>query len=252
MNGSLANIGHLRANGLALCFLLFLSLAVGGSAAPLPANASPYGISGPTISITGPTVEQSQLTSETLIAAIYYEIGYARTDINRDEYPHIIMAIYEDGTLIWSDDHIKGGPPYHLTKRPIKVVQQFEEEFSSAGLFNKLTWDNYRSMHDPYDEIYFKGPDGYMQMSSSHEYFEKNHPGAVGTEKGYYRFLNNGESSGVVLAQESSKYQAFRTRWSRVKRRLLGLIPLKDTDGISTVTIQTGCFQIEPARVTRP
>lgn len=238
MNKKIINAGPARASKIALCFLMFLTLAVVGSAAALPVNKLPYGIAGPTIQITGPTAYQAQLSSETLVASIIYEPGYAPPGINWEEYPHIIMAIYENGTLIWSNDPIKGGPPYHMAKVSTKSVQEFEKKVFSAGLF-KATYDNYCQLDAPFVAIYFKGPDGYMELRSSHEPFEKNNPGAVEAESGY-RFRN----------KESKKYQAFRARWSGVKRSLLDLISPKDADGISTVTIQTGSFLIEPARVT--
>src|SRR5207249_950580 len=120
MNGKLILAEYSQASTIALCFLMVLSFTVVCSAVGLPPNKTPFALSGPEIRITAPPAHQAQLTSET---GITYDLGNFWPGVEKvKEYPHIILAIYEDGTLIWSDDHIKGGPPYHLARLPTQSV----------------------------------------------------------------------------------------------------------------------------------
>jgi hypothetical protein len=228
----------------ALCILLvLLSTTAVGSAAGLPPNKTPYSVSGPEIRITAPPVHQAHLSSETLIASITSSPGYPTPDTNLKEYPHIILAIYEDGTLIWSDDHIRGGCPYHLTKLPTKLIQEFKKQFFLSGLF-MVTQLYYSDMPDiSFEDIYIRGPNGYMVMRSTREFFLE-HDGRED------RFHNEVESPGQESGKPSITYQEFNAKWSEVKRRLLGLIPAKGAEGITIVTIQPGIFSIKPTSVT--
>lgn len=154
------------------------------------------------------------------MGAITFALGNPTPDTDLRDYPHVVLAIYEDGTLIWSEDHVKGGAPYFLTTLPTKSVQEFKTRFFSAGLFKKNASASYCFVDMNFNDIYLKGPDGYMKMRSSHE--------AIRSEG---------------LTGESGE-QDFRARWSGTKRSLLELIPPKDADGVTTVTIHTGYFQV--------
>lgn len=226
-------------------FLLLLVSLSEVSVAALPANKQPYAVVGAEISITGPKGQQARLSSETLVASIVYYLGNYWPGVEKvKEYPHIILAFYEDGTLIWSDDHTRGGPPYHMSRVPAKAIQELQERFTSTGLFRTINV-SYCPMDAPSVEIFFKGADGYMQLQSSHELTEER-PNLLAGEHDV-RELRRGESRDELLAKESKAYQEFRASWSQVKRSLLDVIPVKDANGVSTVTIKPGLFVIRPA-----
>ena len=138
--------------------------------------------------------------------------------------PRVIVALWADGHIVWSDNSIEGGPPYReSTLEPSRVEELLKDlegrgVFADPGLSSRLyfgpdsTWSAIVVLHEG----------KYLNMQSWHELFERR-PGLVGTAQGITSLGQRNREE--VLASQPEEYQKFRRDWSDVKQALLELIP---------------------------
>ena len=140
--------------------------------------------------------------------------------------PRIIVAIWKDGRVIWSEaeDALRGGPPYFEGSIDPKVLAEFLAEVDNKGWFN-----------DPVSKQHHWGPDSSwmkitiltdsgktLSMGSWHELFEDN-PNLVADATGITAL--DGRDRAQVLAEQPEDYRRFRAIWSELRNRLQELIP---------------------------
>src|ERR1700722_16943412 len=81
------------------------------------------------------------ITEAQSVIAVYYEdwgLFSARG-------PAIIFAAWPDGHVVWSDDRITGGPPYHFAQSDPQKFAKLIARFANDGLFadkklNQANW----------------------------------------------------------------------------------------------------------------
>src|SRR5215211_6076950 len=50
------------------------------------------------------------------VAAVWYDIGYPPPGVVLNESRRLIVGIWGDGRVVWSDDRVKGGGPYRTAR----------------------------------------------------------------------------------------------------------------------------------------
>ena len=142
----------------------------------------------------------------------------------------IVVAVWEDGSIIWSEDLTEGGPPYRQSRiDPAQV-----KETLSALSQRRALGDS--SATTPYLAYIGFGADWIeirvayracrLRMASWHELFEQN-PGLVGTHDGIEAL--DGRDRRAVLAAQPESYRRFRRAWTDIRASLLSLIPDEST-----------------------
>jgi len=132
----------------------------------------------------------------------------------------LILGLWEDGALIWSDDTLNGGAPFryrtlsgdHLTG----VVHRL------WTLFNRVDEDHVSYVRDdaPFIEMRAEGARRSKRLDSWHETFESN-TNLVVTSQAVEALA--GRSRTNVLASDDEDYRYFRIVWSDIKLLFNGL-----------------------------
>lgn len=209
-----------------------------------PESSMAASIRVPRITVQTADGRKSELSTQTLIASITYHMGLPPFGQKITELSHPIVALYEDGTLIWSDNHMEGGAPYHRTVVPAAVVKKVKARIASQEYFRKTDARTQYLIPDSTSvEICIRGQNAYFVMESYHDLFEQS-PNLVATGTGV-RSLESGESRAQVLAKEPKEYQEFRAAWSWTKRMLLDTIPLDAPADPTTLTLHTSFSFVE-------
>ena len=136
----------------------------------------------------------------------------------------LILGLWADGRLVWSEDRVFGGPPYHETHLGPKRTSDALHVF--GRLFDRWEGD-LLAYHPPgasrVELIYGAGGKD-RRLASWHEAFERN-PEMVVTERGVEPLGKR--SRAEVLAGCSREYRRFRVLWKDVRRMMEGLVPRK-------------------------
>jgi len=130
----------------------------------------------------------------------------------------LILAAWPDGRVMWSEDVIHGGPPYHERQaRPQDIEQALADALALTGR------QPLEAVHTGPDASYtaitvWQGRQPALQLGSWHELFEANSELVV-TAGGVEPL--SGRDRLEVLAAQPAGYRAFRVLWKAVKSRLL-------------------------------
>jgi hypothetical protein len=131
-----------------------------------------------------------------------------------------IFAAWNDGTLVWSDDRLHGGPPYRIADiDPADIAAAVAQMTSAARRLDE--W------HFAPDARWIRitvhnGTERVIDAGSSHEIIEEV-PHLVATATGGEPL--SGQSAAEVLARQPPHYRAFRAWWDAAKNAAFGLIP---------------------------
>lgn len=175
----------------------------------------------------------SHPTSETLIAAAFVPMIYKDSDVDphwaeKGYHARLIVALFDSGRLLWSNDPILGGPPYRQATIPIARFEEFRADLVAAKDFdNPSLYRARHGFHANFSVLYIKGTERPLYMASWDEYFESK-PGFAGTSHGVVKLVgpHEGKTKEQILAEEKDQdYLAYRRKWTEIKERLRGLIP---------------------------
>lgn len=135
-----------------------------------------------------------------------------------------IVAIWRNGRVVWSQDQIEGGPPYHVGQADPKLVARALEEIRQAIVKNN--WPSVRHHFGPdslrTQIVVYDDQEKILEIVSWHELFEINE-NLVVTATGVEPL--QGRERANVLAAQPATYRSFRQQWQYVKERMLQLIP---------------------------
>ncbi|MDA1264225.1 MAG: hypothetical protein O2816_04005 [Planctomycetota bacterium] len=134
----------------------------------------------------------------------------------------LILGLWGDGRVVWSQDPIFGGPPYleyHLDAEQIQtILYTFERLFSRWGP-DVLEFHPQGAEHVEL-VCHVGGRD--RRLASWHERFERS-PTMVVTPDGVELLAERDRRE--VWAQAGEDYQRFRVLWNDVRRVMRGLVP---------------------------
>jgi hypothetical protein len=182
-------------------------------------------------------------TADTVLAI------YVRHDGRRaPKSPGLVMAVWPDGTAIWSDDRTVGGPPYRSGHVDPKRVAAALKRIGADGYFDDESLGQLYVGPDAGSTILLaKAGKKKVDMQSWHELYEGN--GAVAREGG----LGTAEGSRLAaLKAESAKYLYYRMAWSELRGQMTALIPNESRPVEGRLVFSAGEAYWQPGRDERP
>jgi hypothetical protein len=75
------------------------------------------------------------------VAAVWFDAGYPPPlkpgeKLEDMEYRKLVVGVWSDGTVIWSDNRRTGGKPYHIGRIPNELVAKLLASLKTVGLFD--------------------------------------------------------------------------------------------------------------------
>ena len=166
-----------------------------------------------------PAREPKPAAEADAVFVIYYlDMGWTGTP------PRTVFAAWQDGRVAWSNDRLRGGPPYRTGKINPDRVTNLVARLEKDGLFDdqKLRRVNAGGDHPRHLTIRVRSGKAVMRMSSWHELVE---------EDGKYVDIAvrieslEGRRRLDVLREAPSDYRHFRFVWAETRVRVAELIP---------------------------
>ena len=158
------------------------------------------------------------------VAAVWFNIGYPPPpkpgdDIKQLEFRRLIVGVWSDGTVIWSDDRSKGGKPYYIGRIPAELVAKLLASLKAVGLF-ELPDAPHFGPDSSYTVIAAQTPDGRRQQLGSWHDPPTTRPLLVIGDRGM----------GVVPPGEprpkpSPAYAHFLEVWAESRRLIESVVP---------------------------
>lgn len=170
-------------------------------------------------------------TTKTIAFAIYTHYPPkpplpSNTKVAEENFlPDVIFIGYKDGTIVWSDNAIRGSAQLKKANIDPSAIEQLLEKFKADGFFdNPALNKSWRAPGSGYTSIYVNGGERSIYMRSWHELVEDANPKAYVISKGA-GILKDNRSRSEELMADMPEYVEFRTAWSQIKRSILSLVP---------------------------
>ncbi len=134
----------------------------------------------------------------------------------------LILGLWTDGRLVWSEDPVFGGPPFLEAQVEPERLPEILHGF--ARLFDRWPGEtlDYRPSGASHVELVCTVGGRDRRLSSWHESFERN-PEMIVTEAGVERLDQRRRQD--VLAAADPDYRRFRVLWKDVRYLMHGMIP---------------------------
>lgn len=150
--------------------------------------------------------------------------------------PHrdgLILGVWTDGTIVWSLDDLRGGPPYFQSKIDPDRFRKLREKLRAEGALTDRSlsttygspFESFMPCTDDTRIILYDGDES-LDMQSWHEFEEA--AGRIATSR---ESLDPAVAKWNVLFDEPKEYLRFRLAWSEIRLGLQRLIP-KDGDQV--------------------
>lgn len=159
--------------------------------------------------------------------------------------PQLIFCLWEDGTVVWSEDQLKGGAPFKTAKLPPEALSKTLKRFDDRGAFD-LPVKN-RSHWGPdsrFTKIVVRGTGIQFELESWHELSEAG--GKAIADAHGLRGLEAGEKLIPALATQPAEYLHFRLVWLEVRLAAANLIPKSGAPVTGTATMHAGKLTWRP------
>ncbi|WP_224360846.1 hypothetical protein [Hyalangium versicolor] len=131
-----------------------------------------------------------------------------------------ILVAWPEGLIIWSDDRVRGGPPYRSARiDPVRIrdaVSEMVREGPWTGVHRHAPDSRWTHV------VARSGSDIVVDVGSWHELLEAN-PRIVATATGAEPL--DERTRAEVHARQPPEYQSFLRRWEHVTKAALSLIP---------------------------
>jgi hypothetical protein len=163
--------------------------------------------------------EPRKITEADRVVAIYNE-DWGLTSAGDDK---LLICAWEDGTVVWSQNKQIGGPPFLKGKVDPKTFDETISRLKSIGVFDVAHLNDTNFGPDAeFTTILIRDGDKVLKMQSWHEVFESG--GILIATSGGVTSLN-GSKLLAALADEPSKYLAYRVAWLEIRLACTDLIP---------------------------
>lgn len=139
----------------------------------------------------------------------------------------VVIAVWEDGRVVWSKDTIEGGPPYWVGKIEPSKLDSFFDKLEQRELYkNPTPKELHYGPDSSFTVIAITDGPRQIRMESWHELFEASSKDLVGTAHGILA-IEDSRSREEILAEQPETYKRFRSTWSGIRVLLEELIPDK-------------------------
>src|SRR5262249_27490174 len=178
--------------------------------------------------------------AESVLAVYVEDWGFASSG----QHP-LLLAIWPDGTAVWSTDRLKGGAPYRTGKIEPKRVTEFLKRVETDGLFadKKTRWSHF-GPDSQFTTIFLKSGKDSIKMSSWHELGEAG-GGWAGRDGGLT--MLDGKRRLDVIRQSSAEFLYFRFVWAETRGRLSDLLPAESQPTSGRPVMKAGEYFWEEA-----
>jgi hypothetical protein len=176
------------------------------------------------------------ITHANSIVAIYTSDGGGI--IPSGEPPNLVVAVWDDGHVVWSDDRLRGGAPYRSGQIDRTRLAAILSGMERDGVFAEKKFSRANVGPDSkFTTIWLKSGKLQLQMRSWHELVEAG-GGAVATTSGIEPL--RGRRRFDVLRNQPSEYLYYRLAWSEIRGTLLEMIPSESKAVDGKVRMQAG------------
>ena len=112
------------------------------------------------------------------VAAVYYLPAFQRPDPEHpmdpaDNQDRMIIVLWPDGQILWSDNLVEGGPPYSMGKVKKEAVDELLRKIKSYGAFNPMLFGRHVFLYCDcsFCRIVATNGSDAMELSSVHELY---------------------------------------------------------------------------------
>jgi len=164
------------------------------------------------------TAPASQPTSRPVVS-IFYEHSYPPPGMK--ESRRLIIAVYADGTLRWSDDQAMGGAPYRAAHVSPERVTRLLDDLHALGFFTDPDVAHHRISYGPdasYTVLAAERGDARQRLASWHDPAPRG--SLIVTEHGLSAI-----QPGQPVPQASPSYHRFTQVWAQARKLIYDLLP---------------------------
>lgn len=151
------------------------------------------------------------------VAAVWFDVGYPPAGFD-GEMNRLIVGVWGDGRIIWSDDRARGGKPYRMGRVDPDRVRKLLADLQSAGLFQEPREVNF-GPDASYTVVAAGSGEQRKWLGSWHEPKPTN-LGTVIDQRGIHH-VNPGEAR----PEPSPDYTHFLGVWDRSRKLIEGMVP---------------------------
>ena len=134
----------------------------------------------------------------------------------------LVLAVWKDGHVVWSEDPLYGGAPYHAGRIEPKRLASFVSALDQDGLFAQQDGVVRLATDRSFTTILIRSGKKKIKMQSWHELAEGGGKLVV-SSRGLIPL--NGRPLFEALRGEPAEYLFFRFLWSEIRSRAAGLVP---------------------------
>ena len=161
--------------------------------------------------------------AETPIISIYVLDWSLRLEESEDWEPYpAVLLVWRDGSVLWSEDRVGGGPPYFRGRTSTDQVAEAIKTIEQTGAFEGMPWPLHFGFDSAFTTIAVCDGSRRLSMSSWHELFELN-PKLVAASYGVTSL--DGRNREDVIAAQPEDYRVFRETWKQIRDVTSSLIP---------------------------
>ena len=151
-------------------------------------------------------------------------------DLRSNGTPKIIVALWPNGRIVWSEDRIRGGAPYFTASVEPQLFTKLMVSAREDDCFAIESLGDARVRPDAkFTSILLKDGKSKLRMSSWHEVYQSD-PKIIATSAGISRIKGNRL---IELANDKPEYIHYRLAWAELRLAISRLIPVgrKRVDG---------------------
>ncbi len=179
--------------------------------------------------------------AETVVAIYTNDLG-----LGSSSGPQLIVCLWGDGSIVWSDDNVNGGPPYFTAQVKPEVVSATFKKLHDIGVFDVPPLKQSKFGPDSKFTTILVRTDGKeLKMNSWHELYESGGKVVAG-DHGLTGL--EGKKLLPVLAKQSADYLHYRMTWLNLRLTAANLIPKSGTESTGVPTMLRGSLSWESKR----
>lgn len=150
---------------------------------------------------------------------VYQVVNFERSYMNNvsHEGVMVVLALWEDGSVVWSSNGTTGGPPYMEATvdrdKIVAILKKINQRAVKTFGNKEVNLSNY-GPDSSYTVMLILDQQKIMSLSSWHELYE-GYANTVVTDAGVEAL--NGRSKESVLKQASPAYKEFLEAWSTIR-----------------------------------
>lgn len=182
--------------------------------------------------VKGVTLPRVHYRTDLPLIAMYVDHQHSRGDTEDPSWrvPQVIFAAWKDGCIIWSDDPLNGGAPYHKGRFEPVALEQLLMRMEQDQAFDDLPLNHHHWGPDSSFTalvVADVAKDRWLNMCSWYELME-HEPTLVVTENGAEVLGERDRNEVIANLPESEK--RYRDIWAKFRAGLKSLVPAHKDD----------------------